>query len=210
MAEITHAQNPDIPEGYLDTNIALTCRILSGMLTGRNVFGQSWTARFAHVPEGDVPPRAKVPVITKDLGAGDDICAMLLPPEILGDLTEVEAIDGIRDGRWPIELLDQTTQKLKRLEVIEEVYGRCDKLMLSADRTTFYWDANYIAHTLAVQHLDDAAVVHAVKLFEKYSPHDIALGMFGLFLIAFLGPTRFNELADSLRESFAPQFSSLL
>jgi hypothetical protein len=202
MPDLTHTDKTEIPEGYTDTDIALTPRILSGALMGRNVFGVNWTAKFAHVPEDDVPPAAMRPVLTGDLGAGDDILAYLLPPSVLGDMTEREAIDGIRDGRWPTDLLDKVTHELEDPDMIEEVYERCISLMMDADKNTFYWDANYIVHTLAVENLDDASVRSAVTFYERFAESDSAGSLFALFLLSLLGPKHFDTLIKTLKEIF--------
>ena len=59
---------------YVSTGIALTPRILAGMLTGSSVMGINWAAKFAEIGDNEVFENATIPTLRESLGnAGDDI-----------------------------------------------------------------------------------------------------------------------------------------
>lgn len=191
----------NIDPTLVTTGISLTPRILAGMLTGGNTLGVNWAAKFANISDLEVPAQATQPVITHKLpGGGDDILAALLPPQILGDITEHEDIDDVRDGLWKPELLDRVTEGLVTGDgsTVEEIYERCANLMHGADLTNFYWDANYIIHRLAVENLDNAYVRKVAEFFKRFGDSDPTGGLFALFMLALLGPEHFDRLVDRL------------
>lgn len=186
----------------VSTGIALTPRILAGMLTGGNVLGVNWAARFAQIGEGDVFENATVPIIEAQLGqGGDDILAALLPPQILSEITATESdIDHIRDGMWPKALLETVTEQLAsdQGEVCEEIYARCVALMKNANTVVFHFNANYVIHMLSVANLDNAWVRKAVQLYEKFADADPAGSLFGLFMLALIGPHGFDKVMQHI------------
>lgn len=194
----TVAENETPATETVSTGIALTPRILAGMLTGGNVLGVNWAARFAQIGDGDVFENAYIPTIKGSLGqGGDDILAALLPPQILSEITANEAdIDKIRDGVWPRELLETVTAQMAEDEgdACEEIYARCQALMKNANTVVFHFNANYIIHMLSVANLDIPYVRKAVQLYEKFADTDATGALFGLFMLALLGPVGFDKV----------------
>ncbi len=190
---------------YVTTGIALTPRILAGMLTGGKSMGVNWAAKFAEIGDADVFENASKPTIVEPLGTdGDDILAALLPPQILVEITADEAaIDHVRDGEWPEALLDEvTTQFCETEELAEQVYERCTRLMAGADVVAFHWNANYVIHMLSVENLDNAYVRKVAQFYQRFSDSDPVGGLFALFMLALLGPARFDRVVGALGGSF--------
>lgn len=178
------------------TGISLTPRILSAMLVGGNAMGVNWAAKFAHIPEMDVPENALKPVLRGkmfDLG-GELMLSQLLPPDVLGDLTETMSLDDVRDGIWIKDVLEVVTARLARnaSEEVEHIYQYCQMLMEGADTTVFYWDAHYVMHMLGMEHIDDASFHMAAKFYNRFADEDPVGSLFALFMLSFLGPTHFN------------------
>ncbi len=190
---------------YVTTGIALTPRILAGMLTGGKSMGVNWAAKFAEISDTDVFENASKPTIVESLGTdGDDILAALLPPQILTEITADEsAIDHVRDGEWPEALLDEVTDQFCENEgLAEQVYERCGRLMAGADVVAFHWNANYIIHMLSVENLDNAYVRKVAQFYQRFSDSDPVGGLFALFMLALLGPARFDRVVSALGGSF--------
>ncbi|BCV17993.1 hypothetical protein AAK684_08370 [Leptogranulimonas caecicola] len=191
---------------YVSTGIALTPRILAGMLTGSSVMGINWAAKFAEIGDNEVFENATIPTLRESLGnAGDDILAALLPPQILVELTADESvIDHVRDGEWPAPLLQHVTQQFcaESGEACEEVYARCERLMTGANTVVFHWNANYIIHMLSVENLDNASVRKAANFYERFADADPVGGLFALFMLSLLGPANFDQVVERLGEAF--------
>lgn len=186
---------------YVTTGIALTPRILACMLTGGSSLGVNWAVKLAEIADTDVFENATVPTITGSLGTGgDDILAVLLPPQILGEITEDEAVvDHVRDGEWPLALLDRVAGQFAADGTLnEEVYGRCAALMTGANTVAFHINATYIVHMLSMENLDNAFVRKAAQFYERFTETDPAGGLFALFMLSLLGPSRFDRVVESL------------
>lgn len=109
----------------------------------------------------------------------------------------------MRDGEWPEALLDEvTTQFCENEELAEQVYERCTRLMAGADVVAFHWNANYVIHMLSVENLDNAYVRKVAQFYQRFSDSDPVGGLFALFMLALLGPARFDRVVGALGGSF--------
>ncbi len=190
----------DLPR--VKTGISFTPRILAAMLVGGNAMGINWAAKFAHIPEMEVPENALKPIVQdhfKNLG-GENLLSALLPPDILGDLTETKSVDDVRDGSWIPEVLEVVTGRLiaNEGEEVEHIYHACDKLMEKADVVVFYWDAHYVMHMLGLEHIDDGQFHLASKFYNRFADEDPVGSLFALFLLSFLGTSHFNQVVKTL------------
>lgn len=190
----------DLPR--VKTGISLTPRILSAMLVGGNAMGINWAAKFAKIPEMEVPDNAHKPVLAGEYAnyGGDQLLSAILPPDIMGDLTETKSLDDVRDGSWIPEVLEVVTGRLiaNEGEEVEHIYGACEELMHRADTVVFHWDANYVMHMLGLEHIDDGKFHTAARFYGRFADEDPAGSLFALFLLSFLGTEHFNDVIKTL------------
>lgn len=190
------------PEERVRTGIPFTPRILSAMLSGGNAMGINWAAKFGKIPETEVPENAKKPVIKvsyAELG-GTDILDTLLPPSVYQDLVDADLVADVRDGSWNPTILEVVTGRFcaNDGDEIEYVYGRANELMDGADTLTFYWDANFVIHLMAMERIDDTMFHSTVSYYRRFAEEDPTGSLFALFMLALLGPDHFNAVIQAL------------
>ncbi len=195
-----HVNYYDLPR--VRTGISFTPRILAAMLVGGNAMGINWAAKFAHIPEMEVPDNAHKPVVTGEFAdyGGEVLLSKILPPDILGDLTETKSVDDVRDGMWIPEVLEVVTGRLvaNEGEEVEHIYAACKEIMEDADTVVFYWDAHYVIHMLGLEHIDDGEFHIASRFYNRFADEDPVGSLFALFLLSFLGAEHFNQVVETL------------